>query len=366
MAARRRISKRKNWPDNLYQKPDGYFWYRNPDNGKTKGLGRDRVKAFDEAITANLCLSSKKATTLADWVQGGGTKTLAECAKAYELAYALEHPNPNTVKQMKSSIRFILAAPFASKPVNTVTTREIHVFLAETEASRGTSAARQRRTALFDIFFDAESQGLINRGHNPVEVTKTAKVTIKRDRLSLDQFMQILPHADPWLTNAMWLALLSGQARAEISNAMFSDFKDGYWYCQRGKTGAKIRIAVTLRLNAVGMSLDDVVKQCRNSGVVSKYLIHHRRSIGVVKAGAKVKMDTISNAFAAARDAAGVMPNTDKTPQSFHEIRSLSGRLYEREYQKEFTQKLFGHASLEMTEKYIDPRGSDWIDVANG
>lgn len=364
MNARRRIAKRKSWPDNLYCKPDGYFWYRNPENGKTKGLGRDRVKAFDEAITANLALATKKAASLADWVKGAGAKTLKECAQAYESGYLAAHSAPNTVKQMKSSIRFICAAPFSDKPVNAVTTQDIHQFLLETENTRGPVAARQRRKALHEIFFDAEAQGLIARGHNPVEVTRKAKGGVKRDRLSLEQFHAIREHADPWLQNAMDLALVSGQSRAEISRAMFADFKDGFWYCNRGKTGAKIRIPTSLRLEAAKLSLDDVVKQCRGTGIVSKYLIHHRRNIGLTRAGGKVKMDTISNAFTEARRQSGIVPQDDKTPPTFHEIRSLAGRLYEKEYDADFVQKLLGHSSEKMTDKYIDPRGSDWIEVA--
>jgi integrase len=40
-------------------------------------------------------------------------------------------------------------------------------------------------------------------------------------------------------------------------------------------------------------------------------------------------------------------------PPTFHEIRSLSGRIYEAAYGKEFAQKLFGHKSEKMTEMYL-------------
>lgn len=43
-------------------------------------------------------------------------------------------------------------------------------------------------------------------------------------------------------------------------------------------------------------------------------------------------------------------------PPTFHEIRSLAGRLYEKAFGKDFTQKLLGHKSEKMTEKYLDVR----------
>lgn len=367
MAARRREPKRKNWPDNLYQKPDGYFWYRNPTNGRTKGLGRDRAKAFDEAITANLALASRKATRLADWVSGAEIKTLAEYATAYQYEYLRTHDKPNTVKQLESTVRFICAAPFAKKPVDQVSTKDVSDWLRATEAERGPSAAKQRRRVLHDIFSESAREGLIKPGDHPVELTKNATAKVKRERLSLEQFLTIREHAEGWLVNAMNLAIVSGQARAEISGAMFADCKDGFWYCSRGKTGANIRIPLTLRLNAVGLSLGEVIRQCREDGIVSKYLIHQRKASARAKKGAKVSVDLISRAFAEVRERCGIEPRDGKEPPTFHEIRSLAGRLYKQEYgDVEWVQKLFAHSSQEMTERYLDPREARekaWIDV---
>ncbi|MGD8105803.1 tyrosine-type recombinase/integrase [Pantoea sp. FN0302] len=50
-------------------------------------------------------------------------------------------------------------------------------------------------------------------------------------------------------------------------------------------------------------------------------------------------------------------------PPSFHEIRSLSGRLYETENGKEFAQRLLGHKNISMTKKYLDSRGQEYVMV---
>ncbi|WP_412179170.1 tyrosine-type recombinase/integrase [Yersinia pseudotuberculosis] len=51
------------------------------------------------------------------------------------------------------------------------------------------------------------------------------------------------------------------------------------------------------------------------------------------------------------------------TPPSFHEIRSLSARLYTDAKGGEFAQHLLGHKSAQMTAKYQDSRGSEWDDI---
>jgi hypothetical protein len=367
MSARRRVAKRKGWPANLYQKPDGYFWYRNPESGKTKGLGRDRPHAFDEARAANLALASKKAASLADWVSGAETKTVAGFSLEYQERYLATHDKPNTIKQVQSTVRFIREAPFADKPINQVSTKDVSGWLKLTESERGPFAAKQRRRVLHDIFTEAVREGLIRPGDHPVEMTKQVSVKVSRDRLSLEQFLEVRAHADGWLVNVMNLAIISGQARAEIAGAMFADFKDGHWYCRRGKTGANIRIPLALRLDPIGLSLADVVKQCREDGIVSQYLIHHRKNSGRALKGAKVGVDLISTAFAEARERAGITPQDGKQPTTFHEIRSLAGRLYKQVYgEVEWVQRLFGHGEKYTTERYLDsrqPRDQVWIDV---
>jgi len=45
---------------------------------------------------------------------------------------------------------------------------------------------------------------------------------------------------------------------------------------------------------------------------------------------------------------------------TFHEIRSLSERMYKAERGIEFTQKLSGHSDIKTTSLYDDLRGTGW------
>jgi len=363
---RRRTANRRGFPDNLYQKTDGYFWYRNPETGKTKGLGRDRATAFREARNANAVLAQKQGSSLVDWVLGGDAKTLTEWMKDYEAIYIkTRSPAPNTLAMLRSQMKSINAEDFAKKQLRAITTFDISNFIDKVEAENGPRAAQQRRTALLDIFREATAKGHLDASKNPVTVVRNPKVVVQRDRLSIEQFLAIREQASGWLVNAMNLAILSGQRREDVAEAEFKDFRDGYWYLVQGKTKTKLRIPLTLRLNAVGLSLEEVVKQCRDD-VVSKYLIHHTTGNTARSLGRKVDLSAISNQFADARTRAGIVPNDGRTPPTFHEIRSLSERLYEKEYGGKFTQKLLGHKSEKMTAVYHDVRGSDWIDVAVG
>jgi integrase len=125
----------------------------------------------------------------------------------------------------------------------------------------------------------------------------------------------------------------------------------------------KLRIALTL--DAIGLSIDDVVKQCRDR-FVSKHRIHCTRHYQGVKPGDQLNAERIGKAFKEARDKAGIKPAEGKTPRAFHEIRSLAKRFHEEQYDSAFTQKLLGHKSAKMTALYYDSRGSEWSEIAEG
>jgi integrase len=107
------------------------------------------------------------------------------------------------------------------------------------------------------------------------------------------------------------------------------------------------------------MSVDSVIKACRDN-VLSPFIVHHIAKVNHVHAGAGVTINGISNAFQKAREAAGIVAAADRTPPSFHEIRSLAERLYREQYGAEFAQSILGHKHASMTAKYDDMRGQGW------
>ena len=156
----------------------------------------------------------------------------------------------------------------------------------------------------------------------------------------------------------MLLALVTGQRREDIGAMKFRDVKDGRLQIEQGKTGARISIATTLRLESIGMSVRDVIDRCRDR-VVSPHMIHHTSTYTHSRPGDPVHIDTISRRFSDARNATGL--TWEGTPPTFHEIRSLAGREYARQGLN--VQNLLGHTQQKMTDSYLNDRGREWIEV---
>ena len=96
---------------------------------------------------------------------------------------------------------------------------------------------------------------------------------------------------------------------------------------------------------------------------MSQYLVHYRHATSPVPWGGQVTANSLIIALSKARDNCGLNWPPDAAP-TFHEHRSLSGRLYRR--QGINTQKLPGHQSPAMTEQYHDDRDKDWNQVFYG
>ena len=188
------------------------------------------------------------------------------------------------------------------------------------------AAVRARMRALFRY---AATIGWMKE--NPASVTTKPRIVVNRGRLSLEQFLAIRELATDFLPRAMNLALVTGQDRSTIAAMKRSDEKDGHLICQRSKTETKnapIAIPVALRLDALGLSLDDLLRE--RTKLISPYLVHHVVGNGAASPGDPVHVDRLSDAFTTARKAVGI-PDVDdegKAAPTFHEIRSLAKRLY--------------------------------------
>lgn len=162
-----------------------------------------------------------------------------------------------------------------------------------------------------------------------------------------------------YMGNTMLLALVTVQRLGDISKMKFSDIWEDHLHVIQEKTGSKIAIPLSLRLNAINWSLRDVVARCRDYAV-SPFLIHFFRATSQAERGAQVKANTLTMNFSKASDLAGIDWG-DGSPATFHEQRSLSERLYKE--QGLDTQKLLGHKTQQQTDRYHDDRGKGWSKV---
>lgn len=359
---RPRKASRKSWPPNLGQNPNGYYYYRNPQSGKKHGLGHEKANAFSEARAANAVLSAQKPSSLADIIMGVAQPTLAEWVATYRTLWiAQASPAVSTLRNQGAYLVRIASAEFAWRLVKDVTTVHVAKFLDEVDKESGPSTSRLMRTRLGDVFRMAITKGLIDSGKNPVSATYKAEYVVTRERLSMEQFRLIQNSAPPFLRNAMNIALLTGQRREDVLGLKFANIIGNNLFVAQGKSQGTVRLQIdmSIGLSAFGMTIADAVRLCRDAAV-SEFIIHHDRSVSAARPGHPVSLNGLTQAFQRRRDALGILAADGRTPPSFHEIRSLSERLYREQYGAGFAQALLGHKNASMTATYDDLRGSGW------
>lgn len=297
---------------------------------------------------------------LVERLTGEDSRTWDKWCDEFEKLIGERDTAHNTTIKYRSLLKRLRTVVEPNKSAATVETLDCSKAIDVLKDAGKYRAAQQFRTFLVDSFDRMIAKGW--RKDNPAAVTDRVPVKVKRGRLPFDVFMSLYRTTSViWLRNAMALALVSGQPRECISAGRMSDIHDGGWWNERGKTGARILLPLDLRLECFGQSLDDVVKQCRATGVLSKHLIHHVDPPRANLIGKPIHIETITNAFTAELAKLKIDWGTSEPP-TFHEIRSLSGRLYKAQGNVN-PQELYGHRDPRTTAIYTDGRG-EWIKVA--
>jgi len=365
--------RRHNLPMNLYRTEDKtsgkvYYAYRDPRSGKRHGLGSDKEQAIADTMALNSAIYASIATTrLSTIVENKPSsptfgrvlsRHLELCEKKRKLA-------ANTLKNKASTGRAWEKALGAGTHLSEIKVRQL-VEVLDSYEDRPRMALAMRSAAV-DIWKDAVEEGWAE--DNLAAKTRAPTVVVNRSRLTLPDFMLIYEQAlklDAWISRAMELALLTSQRREDIAALEFRRGKDSTaWiddrlYVIQGKT--KNKVSIPLDTCIAGFTLSSTIKACRDN-IVSRWLVHHTRPRALSKPGDQVWIDTISKGFARARDLAGIKGENGKTPPSFHEIRSLSIRLYTASQGPEYAQAIAGHKDATTTAIYRDVRGDEWVKV---
>jgi integrase len=356
MAARPRIKRRANWPDNLHEPRPGYYTWRDPIKKETHILGRmPLAQAVHEAQQANFAIANLKPTkTLVERLN-----TPQETVADLLLKMPTGKARPETIRHRKyvdNSIREAIGNIRCAD----LTTKHIAEMLEKIEARGKMQWAVHVRSRMKVLCRRGKALGWMKE--NPATDTERATVTVKRRRLTFEEFQRIYekaPEVALWLQNAMLLALVSGQDRSTVARWEHSFQQDGYAVLTRNKTGVRIAIPLELRLDVLGMSLADVIARCRSTGIVSKFLIHHIRPNVNAPKGSAIKIKTFTAKFKEARDLAGI---TGDDAPTFHEMRSLTKRLYMEQGNVD-TKALLGHMTDAIADLYANSRGLEPMKV---
>lgn len=306
---------------------------------------------------ANDIIASRRAT-LAQKLSGAG-HTVADL-----LAQLPAAEKNNTIKSHRTQDRCIRDAigKVFCQHLTTKHCAEVLETLLKEGKARMAQAVRSRMIAACQRGCEL---GWLN--DNPAERTGRPEAEVKRSRLSLEQFQAIYavaPQVADWLQAAMMLALVSGQDRSTVASMKRSQVTqlDGerVIVVQRSKTADTndpIAIPLRLRLEVVGVTLGELLAE--HTMLRSQHYVHHCKTYGLTKAGSSVHPDRISHTFTEARKLAGLPDEIDgRDAPTFHEIRSLSKRLYDAQGGVD-TKALLGHETDEAAALYAKSRGTE-------
>lgn len=357
----------------LHKRTGHVYWqYKHPITGKFHSLGTNADEAKQVANEANAIIAeqrtrqilsvnekiakmreSREFITVTTWLDRY-LEIQQERLESGEIKI-------NSVKQKKKPVE-LLRQNCGMMYLKDVGALEVAEIVDAIKAEGHNRMAQVVRMAIIDVFKEAQHAGHVPPGYNPAQATKQPRNRLIRQRLSLDEWQAIFSAAEdhpPYLQCAMLLALVTGQRIGDISNMEFSDIWDDMLHVTQEKTGCRVAIPLSLRCMAIDISLREVIAQSPDA-VVSKYLVHFRHSTSQAVRGDKVSASSITTTFKKARNHCGIIWAEGAAP-TFHEQRSLSERLYRK--QGVDTQKLLGHKTQKMTDRYNDDRGKEWIIV---
>jgi len=363
---------------NLYCKLDKrtgkiYWQYKHPLSGRFHSLGTDEAEAKQVATEANMIIAEQRTRQILSVndrlarMKGKRTDiTVTEWLDKYMTIQEerLKHNElrPNSFKQKNKPVR-LFREHCGLQHLKDITTLDIAEITDAIKAEGHNRMAQVVRLVLIDVFKEAQHSGHVPPGYNPAQATKQPRNKVTRQRLSLDEWKKIYTSAEqqePYLQCGMLLALITGQRLGDICKMQFKDIWDDMLHVEQEKTGSRLAIPLDLKCDAIDLSLRDVISKCRDA-VVSKYLVHFRHTSSQATRGDQVSTSSLTSTFKKARDKSGL--DWDKgTAPTFHEQRSLSERLYRE--QGVDTQKLLGHKTQKMTDRYNDDRGKDWVVVS--
>lgn len=354
MNAARRNHKRRDWPRGLYESKPGYFIWRSK-TGKAFALGKvPLASAKTEANAAN-SLEAGQVPRLVEKLSGS-THTIGDILNDMRDPSSVS----NTVRTRRSQDKIIRAA-LGDVECRDLTVEKCAKVIEDIEDEGKSRSAEAVRGRLIAVCRRGQQLGWLSTNH--ASVTRAPKVVVKRGRLTMDLFNAIYavaPKFGPWLQHAMLLGLVLGADRVTIAGLQRSNVVNNLLTYTRQKTGATVAVPLALRLNVIGVSLEELIN--RRSLVLSPYLIHHTRAQGQAKAGAPVHPETLTKAFTNACVKAGI-PKTGAP--TFHELRSLCKREYVKQGGVD-TKALLGHAGERVSDLYADARGVEPILVRLG
>jgi integrase len=334
----------------------GYVWYKHPQMDKPQHFGKDVAAANEVAKIINAQLSSQSDII---------SKILAPTRNGFAFREVIEAFEKERIPHLDWSERYgrenigrlaTMCAAIGDSDFPLLSVLQINDLIDSNFSGDG---RRMARNVLIHVYRFAIGKGLHTGSNVAEQMLEVPKAKRIRQRISnFNDFEAIRALAAPWLQNAMDLSLITLQARQEICDMRLKQDEGDVLRVIRQKTAKKTDTA-NIEIE-VGSDLRKVLTRCKVEALMygSPFMINYpSRGVSAHKAHrCQVLPRFLSGAFKDLIDSCELYAETPEQQRpTFHEIRSLGGRLYKAMgMSEEFIQRLYGHAKVGMTEHYLE------------
>jgi integrase len=317
----------KHLPPRMHLKRGRYYYGRNDEF-----IGDNLADAF-------LVYGEREAARV-----GRRPKTFKDLADQYA-AKVIPGKAPRTQEDYLDDLAMLLTA-FATAPLDRVIPEHIRGYLdnrmskkprANGEEPKPAKTRANREIALFSAIWNwGRDSGRVLFA-NPCD--GVSRFTEKgRDRYVTDEeFSAVHDAADEPLRDALELYLLTGQRVADVLRMSLTDVREGCLWVKQRKTGKKLRLSLVGELEGTVARIRD--RKFPDDAVVTLAMIRDER-------GQPLTYDALFNRFEEARTKAGV----------HFQLRDLRAKAATDLEDLALAQKLLGHTTRAMTEKYTKQR----------
>jgi len=368
MSPRKRV--KKGLEPNLYE-TNGYYRYKHPVTKVWRGMGKNKKLA--NAAARQMNSENMPGQTLiqkfyVDRASGSLEFNMEYLVDRYTLEFLpTKELKPDSLKGENGRLNRI-KKDIGSTLLSDVTVKVCADYL---DKNFTKSPYVKYRGTLVELFNFAKRKGDFSKDNPAVSTEKKIKQANKktRQRMSIEQYKELNEIAPEWMKNAMDFAMITLQGRNEVVSAKFEhiDKERNTIKIIRKKTDKHEWAFLELDISP---ELGAIIKRCRNSGIVSPYIIHHkpvrRNPDNTKEHWSQILPGYLSSELQKVRDKIDLFTCLEKPERpTFHEIRSLGSHLYKKAgySDEEYVQPLMAHADIAMTKKYQSGHEIEWTRV---